>query len=570
MGLINMRNGTRNLILFLFCVLTLSSACKSDSKPDQSNASGRQIYTNAKIYTVNENQPLAQAMVVENGSIIFIGSSSEAQNYQNANSTTIDLEGALVLPGLHDVHIHPLESASDNFAFSLDENETDPENYATDVLAAHQQNPGTGWLIGYGHSLATLLDATRAPKDILDDVVSTRPVIIMEQSSHSMWVNSRALSMAGISSSTPNPVGGAILKDMNGDPEGILLDNAGEIVLAQALQPTPQSMQNDYLGLTDWMLPELNKHGITSLCDARVFWKRDQHLTWKKLEDDGRLTVRVNLGLWAYPAEDDAQQIADLQALYSNDPDKLLKINQIKLYSDGIVHNTTAALNSNYLIDIIGASTNNGLNYFTESRLSNYIAQLEPTGFDFHIHAIGNRGVSESLNAISSGGSSAGRHRITHVEIVDASDYPRFAQLNVTADCQVAGNFSNPAHWNENAVYFGAALANNIIPLKSLQNAGARITLSSDYSVSTYNPFVALQNAVTRAPQELSLAEAIKGYTINAAYVMRQEDRVGSLEVGKLADFIVLNQDIFQVASNQISQTLVDMTVLNGEVIYER
>ena len=246
------------------------------------------------------------------------------------------------------------------------------------------------------------------------------------------------------------------------------------------------------------------------------------------------------------------------------------RVNQIKFYSDGIVHNTTAAMKTDYQQDILGEPTNNGLNYFVESRLAHYLSELEPTGFDFHIHAIGNRGVTEALNAIEQSGSANGRHRLTHVEIVSPSDYNRFAQLNVTADCQVAGNFTQPNHWAENIPLIGAANASNIIPLKSLKAANARITLSSDYSVSSYNPFIGLQNAVTRSPQELTLAEAIKAYTINPAYVMRQEQIVGSIEVGKAADLIVLDRNLFDIAANQINQTKVLMTYLAGELVYEK
>jgi len=159
---------------------------------------------------------------------------------------------------------------------------------------------------------------------------------------------------------------------------------------------------------------------------------------------------------------------------------------------------------------------------------------------------------------------------LTHIEFVDAIDYPRFAQLNVTADTQVAGDFTQPEFWDENDYLIGAALSNNIIPLKSLSKAKARITLSSDWDVSTLNPFVGLQNAVTRTPQELSLEEAIKAYTINAAYVMRQEEKVGSIEVGKEADLILLDRNLFEIPQRQISQTQVLETYLRGQLIYER
>ncbi|MGB0861684.1 MAG: amidohydrolase family protein, partial [Saprospiraceae bacterium] len=267
------------------------------------------------------------------------------------------------------------------------------------------------------------------------------------------------------------------------------------------------------------------------------------------------------------PSEIDATQIATIKSLYSNDPNSLLKVNQIKLYSDGIIHSTTAAMHDDYLVDIFGMSTNNGLNYFTKDRIAHYIAELESTGFDFHIHALGNRAVSESLDAIEQSGTSNGRHRLTHVEYVRPVDYPRFAALNVTADAQVAGDFTQPQYWSDNDHLVGSAVADNIMPIKSLAAENARITLSSDWDVSTVNPFVGLQNAVTRSPQELTLAAAIEAYTINAAYVMRQENIVGTLEVDKEADFIVLDRNLFEIQSTDINKTKVVDTYLKGKKV---
>ncbi len=322
--------------------------------------------------------------------------------------------------------------------------------------------------------------------------------------------------------------------------------------------------------MVEYVLPKLTKHGITSVSDARTYWKRDQHKTWKKLADNDELTARFNLGLWAYPTANDASQIASLKSLFSNNESSLLKINQIKLYADGITYNTTAALHSDYKEDFFNQPTNNGLNYFTESRIAKYIAALEATGFDFHIHSIGNRGVTEALNAIQQSRSSKGRHRLTHVEMITTADLNRFKALNVTADAQVGGEFTKPQYWSDNDHLLGADLADNQVPIKSLKDAGVRLTLSSDWNVSSLNPFVGIQNAVTRTPQNISLEEAIKAYTLNGAYIMRQEEKVGSLKVGKLADFVVLDKDIFTISVNEINQTKVILTIFDGEEIYKK
>ncbi len=554
------------LALMLFACFAIFVSCDLDEPVPN----GEIVFYNGKIYTVNTAQPWADAVYIKDGIIKYVGNNEDAKNMASEDAELIDLGGGFMMPGIHDVHMHPLEAASENFKFVLDDTETDPENYADEVANAVAANPGTGWLLGWGHLLETILDAERDPKEILDDVSTDRPIGVMEQTSHSLWCNSKALELLGFTASSPNPVGGIIMKNDLGQPNGILIDNAGELLMQLALAPTVQGAQNDYDGLVEFALPELAKYGITSISEARTFWKRNQQETWKKINTDGKLTCRVNLGLWAYPAEDDATQIATLKSLYTNDPNSLLRINQIKVYSDGIIHNTTAAMNADYLIDYFGQTPNNGLNYFTESRLAQYIAALEGTGFDFHIHALGNRAIHESLNAIEQGGTTAGRHRLTHVEYVDPADYNRFASLNVTADAQVVGDFTQPEHWHENDYLVGSALTSNIIPIKSLREAGARVTLSSDWDVSDLKPFVGLQNAVTRTPQNISLDDAIKAYTINAAYVMRQENKVGSIEVGKEADLIILDRNITEIPTNQIAATKVDATYLRGKIVFER
>lgn len=553
----------------LIIILLGAGACKKDAQP-QAQDSSEKLFINGKIYTVNDAALWAEAVLVKDGVITYVGTTEQAKAQASANAQVIDLQGQMMMPGIHDVHMHPLEASTNNFKFSLSSSETNPENYAATIKQAIQDNPGTDWLLGGGHSLEIILSATRAPRLILDDISTTRPIGIMEQTSHSFWCNSKALEVLGITQLTPDPQGGIIGREANGLPNGLLIDNAGELLAEVALKATNAKEETDYQGLVEFALPEMAKYGITSACEARTFWKRNYHKVWQRIETEGKLTARINLALWAYPTEDDASQIQTLKSLYNNDNSKLLRINQVKLYMDGVIHNTTAALHTNYQEDILGNGIGNGLNYFTQDRLAHYITQLESTGFDFFIHSIGNRGTTEALNAIEKSGTGKGRHRLTHLEMVQPSDLPRFNALNVTADCQVAGSFTHPEHWSENAALVGTALADNLVPLKSLTSAKARLTLSSDWDVSTLNPFVGMQNAVTRSPQEISLAEAVKAYTINAAYTMRQEDKVGTIEVGKEADLIVLDRDIFSINPTSIGQTQVTSTYLRGKLVYQK
>jgi len=555
----------------LFSILIVAGCSSSETKKEDEfkKTVATKIFKNGAIYTLNDSQQWAQAIAIKNNKIIFVGSDDDVESFVGNTTHITDLKGKMMMPGFHDVHIHPIESGSQNTQFSLDTQELNALNFIEEIAQASYKNPDSNWLIGYGHSIYSLIESNLSPLEIINQAESERPVIIMEQTSHSMWVNSAALSQAGITKNTPDPIGGIIGRDeITGEPNGILIDNAGNLVMDLAMAPTSKSMQADYDGLIEYTLPELAKNGITSISDARSFWQRDDHLTWLKVQENNKLTARVAVGLWAYPELDDDSQLQNLKALYSSEVDSFLRFNQIKLYSDGILINTTAAMHDDYEFDLLATQSNNGLNYFTQSRVEKYIKALEPTGFDFHIHAIGDRGIHESLNAIENAGSTEGRHRITHVEIVDPADYARFSQLNVTADAQVAGDFTNPENWHENEALIGAARADNAVPIKSLYDAGARITLSSDWSVSPFNPFLGLQNAVTRYPQELTLKQAIQAYTINGAYVMRQENKVGTIEVGKLADLVILDQNIFEIEQTRINQTKILMTMLDGEIIY--
>ncbi|MEQ6122892.1 amidohydrolase family protein [Pseudotenacibaculum sp. MALMAid0570] len=531
------------------------------------------VYRDAKIYTANSNDDFAEAMAIKDGKIIFIGSNANVSSHIGTGTVVLGVNGDLILPGIHDVHNHILEASSSiSSSCTLSNTETDPENFISVMQACNNSTPNNnGWILGSGHSIYTLLDATRDPKLILDDVYPNTPAAYMEETSHSFWVNTAALQALGITSSTPDPTGGHIVKNQNGQPNGILLDGAGDLIWDLALAPNTANDDANYFGLRDTGLPLLAENGITSLVEGRTYWKRNFISTWQRLKDNNELTVRVVLAPWVYPEDNDNTQITQLQNLY-NTGDDLLKVTQIKLYSDGITINATAALHDPYN-DNLGFPFTTGLNYITQARMTNLITSLETVGYDFFIHVIGDRGTTESLNAIESARNTNGdigaRHRLTHLEIVRASDFPRFNTLNVTADMQVAGDFTNPSNWNEIEFLVGASRADNLIPLKSLNNANARITLSSDYDVSALNPFVGMQNALTRSPQELpDVQTVVKAYTINGAYSMRRETVTGSLEVNKYADFIVVDRDIFTIPANQVAQTNVLLTVLGNQEIY--
>jgi predicted amidohydrolase YtcJ len=566
---------------------SLLQACGGAQAGGTSNNSAtskvdRQLWLNGDIYTVNKAQPWAEAMVVEKGHLLFVGPESEAKTWVNENTQIHDLKGKTVLPGLHDVHLHPLEASSEEIQCILDSSETIGAWIDT-ITNCAKQNPPAGfegeWLLGWGHSILTLGESNTEPRKLLDALNDSRPIAIMEETSHSVWVNSKALELLKLDGiiSQQNIAGGAVLLNEQGKSTGVLLDGAGYLAFDMAMAETPERLERNYQSLLAG-LDEVAKNGITSIVDARIYWQRGYLKAWQRARDEDALTAHSVLSLWAYPNINDEEQIKHLTSLYENDVESMLRINQIKFYSDGITHNATSALLAPYeagaYYEEVGPV---GLNYFDEKRLTHYATELSKVGFNMHIHAIGDRAVRESLNAIEAAqlanknmaDKAIGRHRLTHVEMVADVDKKRFAELNVIADFQLAGEFTHPENFEEMEPLIGER-AHSQLPVRDIYDTGAIVTLSSDWDVSSLSPFVGMQNALTRGAQSLpDLASVIEAYTINGAYVMDQDHITGSLEKGKEADFIVIDQNPFEIDVNKINTIKVLKTILAGETVYQ-
>ena len=520
---------------------------------------------NGKIYTVNDQQPWASAMLIdEQGRIVAIGDDDDVAEYVDDQTETLDLEGRLVLPGFQDTHGHVLDASSEAQGGC----ELSPEDEVPQWLSALKACAADAegeWLLGSGFALHALLAAGQSPRELLDGIISDRPVAIMEETSHSYWLNSKALQLAGIDDDMADPAGGVILRDAAGKATGVVLDNAGDLALDQALPPS-KALEEIYYQAVLAGQEELAQNGITSVADARVFWRRGHMQAWQRAAQNDELTARTSLGLWAYPTLDDDEQLAELKAMYDEgSEDSLLRVTQIKFYVDGIIHNTTARLQKPYQQSLAGVEPN-GLYYFSPERLERYSRELARTGFDMHIHAIGDQAVSDALDAIDAT-DGQGRHRITHVELVDNDDIPRFKQLNVIADFQPSPYFT-PSFLKDNVPTIGAR-AYKMLPMRELYDAGARVTLSSDWDVNPLSPLGIMQNALSLGERSLpSLEAAVKAYTLDAAYTLRQEQDTGSLEVGKQADLVVLDKNIFDLPVSQIAKARVLWTLLGGEEVY--
>ncbi|CAH6908970.1 Amidohydrolase [Vibrio chagasii] len=561
----------RTALAALVTMLGAVSPALAQAESAVQSQAADQIFTNADIYGHRESD----SIVTHDGKIIFIGDLEQTKTFQGQNTDVIDLGNAFVLPGFIDNHNHVFEAASElGGACELDSEATLEEQIPyLEACKINADSNGRGWLMGYGFSLESTLnsDSEYTPLEIIDSVFPNRPVVIMEQTSHSMWVNSKALKIARISPQSPDPQGGAYLKDpASGKLNGILLDNAGDQVMEMAWNSQSELFEQSYQGLM-YGLEEAAAHGITTIGDGRMYWKRGWYDVWLEAEQNQDLTARVSLRPWVYPSMAMPSQLEVFEKMYSDDKSRLLLVDQVKMYSDGIFINGTAKTLAPYL-DTYLPNSPNGLNYIPSAQMKQWLTALEKIGFSAHIHAIGDGAVRESLDAIESVRKQGSQkpYTLTHVELINDEDVPRFKQLGVTADFQVGSDYvAQHDHEWANA-FLGARRAKAMMNLDAILKTDANITLSSDWNVHDINPLVGIANSLIMGKSGLTdIYTAIDAYTLNAAKSLGIENITGSIEVSKSADFTILDKDITTLSARGIAKTQVLMTVLRGDVVYD-
>ncbi|CAH6798155.1 Urease [Vibrio chagasii] len=561
----------RTALAALVTMLGAVSPALAQAESAVQSQAADQIFTNADIYGHRESD----SIVTHDGKIIFIGDLEQTKTFQGQNTDVIDLGNAFVLPGFIDNHNHVFEAASElGGACELDSEATLEEQIPyLEACKINADSNGRGWLMGYGFSLESTLnsDSEYTPLEIIDSVFPDRPVVIMEQTSHSMWVNSKALKIARISPQSPDPQGGAYLKDpASGKLNGILLDNAGDQIMEMAWNSQSELFEQSYQGLM-YGLEEAAAHGITTIGDGRMYWKRGWYDVWLEAEQNQDLTARVSLRPWVYPSMAMPSQLEVFEKMYSDNKSRLLLVDQVKMYSDGIFINGTAKTLAPYL-DTYLPNSPNGLNYIPPAQMKQWLTALEKIGFSAHIHAIGDGAVRESLDAIESVRKQGSQkpYTLTHVELINDEDVPRFKQLGVTADFQVGSDYvAQHDHEWANA-FLGARRAKAMMNLDAILKTDANITLSSDWNVHDINPLVGIANSLIMGKSGLTdIYTAIDAYTLNAAKSLGIDDITGTIEVGKSADFAILDKDITTLSARGIAKTQVLMTVLRGDVVYD-
>jgi len=543
--------------------MTLPPYGSSDSGPTSQTAD--LILKNGAVFTMDANRSQVTAVAVKDGKIVFVGGDTGAEALRGSSTRVVDLQGQMVLPGLHDSHVHLTEGGLALLQCDLT-GLTTVQQVLDKVASYAAEHPALAWIVGGGWAL-TLFPPEGPTHQRLDAVVPDRPVLLYGDDGHSAWLNAEALRLSGITKDTADPPNGRIERDAAGEPTGTLRESALDLPIAAA-PPISRQEYADGLRVGLRLAAEL---GITSIFEANATPGVLQ--SYQDLDAGGELTLRVLAALATKPLEGPEQVAALIQAR-ERAHGRRLRANAAKIFVDGVIEAQTAGLLEPY----VGSSDSGSLN-FTPQALNALVQALDDAGFTVHFHAIGDRAVRVALDSVEALGGTDLRPSIAHVELTDPADLPRIAQLGGVANIQPRWAIEDEDIKELTEPVIGPERAKRLYTFGSMRDAGALLAGGSDWPVSGLSPLEGIQVAITRRAlnagpgeawlpeQLLTLQEALEAYTINGAYALLQEDVTGSLEVGKLADMVVLERNLFEVPPSQISQVRVLRTFVEGEEV---
>ena len=386
---------------------------------------------NGAIYTVDGARSWAETVAIDDGRIVYVGNDAGAKDYIGPQTEVIDLKGRMVVPGMQDVHIHPISGGIEANGCDLNA-ATTVEEYIAIIKKYADEHPNDPWIKGGGWSMASFGPGALARKELIDAIVPDRPVILWSRDGHTSWVNSRALEVAGITKDTPDPVDGRIDRDpKTGEPSGSLQEGASGLV-ADKSPPNTDQVRDDGLR---YAIKMLNGYGITGIQDASV--DEDDLKTYRRLDDAGELSLHVVGSIW-WERDQGLEQIENIKRLRSDYTKGRIDAGTVKIMQDGVMENYTAVVLEPYKLK--GKKDVRGIPMVEPELLKKVVTQLDADGFQVHFHAIGDGAVRQALDAIEAARTANGqlghRHHISHIQLIHPADQPRFRQLNVVANFQ--------------------------------------------------------------------------------------------------------------------------------------
>lgn len=535
------------------------------------------ILTNGHIYTANPLEPWVEAIAIGNQQLLAVGSSKQIRAYQSPRTVVIDLAGRMAMPGIIDTHTHFLQGSALLAGVSI--SGLDSVDAVKARLSEYaKSHSGDGWIYGGGWDYGGFWPGGLPTKETLDAIFPRCPVLLLSTDTHSVWVNSAALAKANITKDTPNPnspeLHGIIVRDpKTGEATGVLEEGAQRLVTAALDDET--LMRDIREGAA-----AANRQGITSVMNASGD-ERELSL-YARLEERGELTLRTTTAMSQGVGSRhtvSTGELAKFDQLRNDYKSDWVGVGPVKFFADGVVETHTAAMLEPYAN--ANAPREKGSLLYTPEELKRDFLALDRHGFQVMTHAVGDRAVRAVLDAYEAVEKQDGprdrRWRLEHMEVVAASDRPRLAQLHIIAAFQPWCCASLDEPWGAGV---GAARMADAVPWQDIVSPGATLIMGSDWPVEPIDPFVIIQTGLTRQTpdgqptggffpkQALTLDQMLAGYTRNAAYSEFTEDRLGTLEPGKLADLIVLSENLYNVAPTSVGKTRVLLTMVGGKIVW--
>jgi predicted amidohydrolase YtcJ len=541
-------------------------------------------FVNGAVYTVDAASSWARAVAVRDGRIVAVGTDDDVREHIGAATEVLDLAGKMLLPGFQDAHVHAQGGGIDRLRVDMSEVHS-ADDYARVIRTYADANPDADWILGGGWAM-DIFPGGNPSRQQLDAIVPDRPAFFANRDNHAAWVNTRALEIAGVDASTPDPVDGRIEREADGGPQGTLHEGAMTYVRRCVPDPDDETKRKALLIAQAY----LHSLGITAWQEAivgdypTVPNARD---VYPSLAGRGDLTGKVVGALWLERGRG-AEQVDELVGYRETTSIGAYRATTVKIMLDGVCENFTAAMTRSYLGEDGRETGNTGIEYFDPETLREVLIRLDAEGFQAHIHVIGDRACHEALDAIgaarAANGPSDNRHHLAHVQLVQPDDVARFRDLDVTANVQMLWAAHEPQQDELTAPFIGEERAGWQYPFGSLLAAGATMCAGSDWPVSTPDPLQEMHVGVHRTvppgytygeanddvfipEQRITLAQAIRSFTMGSAYVNHLDGLTGSIEVGKAADVVVLSEDLFAVDSPTDARVL--LTVADGHKVFE-
>ncbi|MGE7837095.1 amidohydrolase [Viridibacillus arvi] len=540
----------------------------------------KEAFINAKIFTVDSKQSWAEAMVIEGDNIIYVGSSTGAEEYIDKNTKVHNLKGKMVLPGFVDSHAHPTMAAalSDILQLDLGMKKAD----ILEIIKKHaDKNKDLPVITAMGFDLSFFGKDEPTAAD-LDQIDRERPIVILDEGGHTAWVNSKAMEVGGINKDTPDPIPGAhyFVRDSNGNPTGLLMESQTFNPLLKKLSVvTKESIVSG----GESLFPVFSQLGITTVYDAGMMgFENEGFKGLSQLEKEGLLPLRVSGSYMVQTPAVVPTAVESLKKLHDKYDSELIDVDTMKIHYDGTIEGKTAAMEQPY------SDGSNGHVLFPVDEFKSFLTQIDEAGFNTHVHAIGDKALNNALEVFeylqSTKGNTPTRKSIGHVQVYSDQAVERLSDLKDVV-VQTTPIWATPSESTLNTL--GKERYEKQLLMNSVDRAGVRLSFGSDFPASSFfvgaNPFNNMAVGLTRqdvwsenkdvlAPidEKISLETLIKGYTINGAYQLGLEEKIGSIEVGKKADFIVLEDNLFELTPEELLKAKILKTYMNGNVVFER